>query len=102
MLIKKPSDINPSEITPESVYRNRRQFIEDSGKLLLGAAAASTLPSLANAQIGAGLMARAPASMRRSPPAAWWADKFANIKPAPDSAPFYTGESLTPYEDVVS
>jgi len=102
MLIKKPSDINPSEITPESVYRNRRQFIEDSGKLLLGAAAASTLPSIANAQTGAGLMARAPASMRRSPPAAWWADKFANIKPAPDSAPFYTGESLTPYEDVVS
>jgi sulfoxide reductase catalytic subunit YedY len=66
MLIKKPSDINPSEITPESVYRNRRQFIEDSGKLLLGAAAASTLPSIANAQTGAGLMARAPASMRRS------------------------------------
>ena len=36
MLIKKPSDIKPSEITPESVYRNRRQFIRDSGTLALG------------------------------------------------------------------
>lgn len=100
MLIKKPSDINPSEITPESVYRNRRQFIGDSGKLLLGAAAASALPSIANAQIGDRLMARAPVTMQRTPPAAWWADKFADIKAAPGSGPFYTSETLTPYEDV--
>ena len=100
MLIKKPSDIKSSEITPESVYRNRRQFIGDGSKLLLGAAAASAMPSLANAQTGDSLKARAPASMQRTPPAAWWADKFADIKPAPDSEPFYTGEALTPYEDV--
>ena len=100
MLIKKPSDIKPSEITPESVYRNRRKFMFDSGKLLIGSAAASTIPSLANSQTGDALKARAPVEMRRSPPSAWWADKFNNIKPAPDSEPFFTGETLTPYEDV--
>ena len=36
MLIKKPSDIKPSEITPESVYRNRRQFMKEAGSLALG------------------------------------------------------------------
>lgn len=27
MLIKKPSDIEPAEITPRDIYMNRRQFI---------------------------------------------------------------------------
>ena len=98
MLIKRPSDIKPSEITPESIYKNRRDFMFDGGKALLGAAGA--LPSIANAQNGEALKARAPAAMRRSPPAAWWAEKFQNIKPAPDSEPYFTGETLTPYEDV--
>jgi len=44
MLIKRPSDIAPSEITPEGVYLGRRQFIRDAG---LGAAAfALGAPSL--------------------------------------------------------
>lgn len=100
MLIKKPSDIKPSEITPESVYRNRRQFMTDGTKLMLGAAAAGALPSIANAQNGDQLKARAPAGMTRPAPAQWWQDKFSNIKPAPDAGPYYTGETLTPYEDV--
>lgn len=101
MLIKKPSDIKPSEITPESVYRNRRQFIGDSGKLLLGAAAGA-IPTVGNAQTGDALKARAPAGLQRSPAAPWMRDKFSDIKPAPDSEPFYTGESLTPYQDVTT
>ena len=100
MLIKKPSDIKPSEITPESVYRNRRQFIRDSSTLALGAAAATGLPSMASAQDGNSLKARAPVTMKTTPPSPWWADKFENIKPAPDSEPFFTGETLTPYRDV--
>jgi len=35
MLIKRPSDIKPSEITPESTYQNRRQFMQQTGKLAL-------------------------------------------------------------------
>ncbi|MBY4675505.1 protein-methionine-sulfoxide reductase catalytic subunit MsrP [Marinobacterium arenosum] len=44
MLIKKPDDIRPSEITPESVYLNRRQFMRG---LLGGAALAASGTALA-------------------------------------------------------
>jgi len=42
MLIKKPSDILPSEITPEPVYRDRRRFIQTlaAGTLLASSPAA--------------------------------------------------------------
>lgn len=39
MLIKKPADIRPSEITPERIYHERRRFLQ------LGAAGALTLAS---------------------------------------------------------
>ena len=100
MLIKKPSDINPSEITSESVYRNRRRFIRDSGALALGMAVGAGSSSTVSAQDGDSLKARAPVTMQRTPPASWWEDKFTSIKPAPDSEPFFTGETLTPYRDV--
>ena len=47
MLIKKPDSIKSSQITPESIYRNRRQFM----KAGLGLAAVSSLglPSIAQA-----------------------------------------------------
>jgi len=50
MLIKKPSDIQSSEITPESVYRNRRQFILAAS----GAAAGLLAPGLASSAPQAG------------------------------------------------
>jgi methionine sulfoxide reductase catalytic subunit len=100
MLIKKPSDIKPSEITPESVYKSRRKFMQQSSALMLGAAAGGGLPTIANAQNGGGLKAPAPASLTTSAPAAWWGDKFDNIQAAPDSEPYYTGEAMTPYDDV--
>lgn len=100
MLIKKPSDIKSSEITPESVFRNRREFMEKAGTIALGSALAGAVPMSASAQDGDALKARAPANLTRSAPAEWWEEKFANIKPAPDSEPFFTGETLTPYEDV--
>ncbi|MCA0375320.1 MAG: protein-methionine-sulfoxide reductase catalytic subunit MsrP [Gemmatimonadetes bacterium] len=37
MLIRHPDDIPSSEITPEGVYHNRRQFIGTAGALALGA-----------------------------------------------------------------
>tara|TARA_B110000014_G_C20124532_1_gene597938 strand:+ start:3786 stop:4829 length:1044 start_codon:yes stop_codon:yes gene_type:complete len=100
MLIKKPSDIKPSEITSESVYRSRRRFIRDSGALALGMAVGAGSSSTLSAQDGDSLKARAPVNMKRTPPDSWWEDKFATIKPAPDSEPFFTGETLTPYRDV--
>jgi methionine sulfoxide reductase catalytic subunit len=100
MLIKKPSDIKASEITSESAYRNRRQFMGDSGKLILGAAATG-MPAIATAQSGA-LKAPTPAGRGVSSSPDWWQEKSGSIKPAPDSEPYFTGESLTPYDDVTS
>ena len=41
MLIKKPADIASSEITPKSLYMNRRKFL--AGTAILGAAALAVL-----------------------------------------------------------
>jgi len=43
MLIKKPTDIRPSEITPENLYLRRREFIKSAGSLLLTAGAAPSI-----------------------------------------------------------
>jgi len=45
MLIKKPSDIRSSEITSESAYRNRRQFIQAATAALGATAAGALLPA---------------------------------------------------------
>ncbi|MFN4236754.1 MAG: protein-methionine-sulfoxide reductase catalytic subunit MsrP [Vogesella sp.] len=45
MLIRHPSDIAPSEITPHSVYLNRRQFMAGSAGLLLPVASIAALPA---------------------------------------------------------
>ncbi|MGL6041250.1 MAG: protein-methionine-sulfoxide reductase catalytic subunit MsrP, partial [Deefgea sp.] len=44
MLIRRPSDILPSEITPKSVFLNRREFMAASaGALLLAGEASAAL-----------------------------------------------------------
>ena len=100
MLIKKPADIQPSEITPESVYRRRREFMRDGAMLAAGAMLSPLAAPVALAQQGDALKAAAPAGLTRTPPAPWWAGKFEHVQPAPSEEPFYTNESLTPYEDV--
>jgi sulfoxide reductase catalytic subunit YedY len=47
MIIKRPNDIKPSEITAESIYLNRRQFLRAAGFAALGAAAAVSGPTWA-------------------------------------------------------
>jgi len=42
MLIRKPDDLPSSEITPERLYRDRREFLRAAGLLGLAAVAAST------------------------------------------------------------
>jgi len=39
MLIKRPNDIRPSEITPHGIYLRRREFVSAAGALALGVAA---------------------------------------------------------------
>ena len=96
MLIKKPDDIKGSEITPQSVYNQRREFMKGAG-LIAGAA---MLPGMGFAQGSGGLKARAPAGLTSSPAAPWLASKFSTITPAPNSAPYFTDEEMTPYGDV--
>ena len=60
VLIRTPSAIDPSEITPESVYRERRRFMQ-AGLALAGAAALSGLPRHSRAGVYANA-ARSPFS----------------------------------------
>ena len=47
MLIRRPSDIPPSEITPKDIYARRREFVKAAGFLGLGAAAGVLTPAAA-------------------------------------------------------
>ena len=90
ILIKKPSDIRASEITDESVYLNRRRFIQGAGV----AAAAAMLPSsLALADERKVLVHDGPTPGVQKPPA-WLAKQIASATPGP----FSTDEKVTPYE----
>jgi len=79
MLIKKPADIRPSEITSRSLYLNRREFIRAAAGIggAAGLAAAGiTLPSTAHAGV-----------------------KLQNVR---KSALSTTGEELTPLKDIMT
>lgn len=77
MLIRKPSDIKPSEITDPGLYRQRRRFIQSGGVLLLGAGGLS--------------MRRLAARENPSRRLEFTANRV-----------FSTDEEQTPYEDVTS
>src|SRR5271165_6420947 len=83
MLIKKPADIPSSEITPKSLYLNRRKFL--AGTAVAGAAAMA----------GAGLKELAfPSRNVEASPAP--AGKFEGAQ----KSPFSTSETITPFKDV--
>lgn len=84
MLIKRPPDIPPSEITPESVYLNRRRFM----CAMAGAGALAALPGAWGA----------PAYRHGGEPSgpAWLRAQLADSRPA--EVPLE--EKLTPYEHV--
>ncbi len=88
MLIRQAADVRPSEITPESIYRQRRQFIKGlaagSALLMSGSAAA-----LARYDLGEDL--------KRYPGPDWLQQK---LRAAGASSEFSTAEKLTPYQHV--
>lgn len=47
MIIKRPGSLKPSEITDESTYLNRREFLATTSKAALAVAAGITLPEVA-------------------------------------------------------
>lgn len=91
MLIKHPSKIPTSEITPESAYKNRRQFIGQS----LGAIAlmqTALVPGLAQAGYKYEINDRLPTYTGPD----WLEGKLHDLK----VGPYATDEKLTPYLDV--
>ncbi len=82
MLIKKPSDIRYSEVTPRHLYMNRRKFIA-------AAAAAAGAAALADRRI-----------------AQWFAPRAVQAAGAKlavaTKSPFSTSEKMTPYQDVTT
>jgi len=76
LLIKRPADIRPSEITDRSTYLARRRFILGTGALI----AATTIPGLRKEAHGASRQ------------------KFGQLA----KSPFSTNEELTSYEDVTT
>ena len=84
MLIKKPADIPPSEITPESVYLNRRQFVAGLGL----ASATALLAGCAEADSG-----NSQPTVDEAIPG-----RVLSFSAASDTAAgFSTDESITPY-----
>ena len=79
MLIKKPDDIRPSEITPQWVYTNRRKFLGGALGLAAGAAAVEALKKII------------------WPPDHVWAGNKLNVAA---KSPFSTTEPVTSYDNV--
>src|SRR5579864_1110803 len=77
MLIKKPSDIPPSEITPKSLYMNRRQFM--GGAAVFGAALAAGAYEMVNPS-----------------------EANANTKLTTAPSKFSTTEKQTPFKDITN
>ena len=87
MLIKRPDDIQPSEITSPSVYRDRRRFMRDSAGLV------------AAAMFGGGLSllgTRGAAALATDPDAT--GPKLEGVV----ESGYRLDEELTPYDDITS
>lgn len=95
MLIKSRTgrEIPSSEITPESIYHSRRDFMRTAAQISFGAGLAGT-PILAQAQSEADL------NIASKP--AWLEQQIAARKAVPASGPFNTTETLTPIADVTT
>jgi len=104
MIIKTRKEIPSSEITPESVYRERRKFLKSGANLALGVGAAGTglMSPTARAQVGDALFSRAPADINLASRPDWLVEKVANRTDAPASGSFNTDEEKTPFDDVTT
>ncbi len=85
MLIKKPADIKPSEITPETIYHQRRKFMQHVVSTGIAGALVASVPGLIFAE-----------------------DKNSSQRPAGEKlsaiskSPYSTDEPLTPFDDVAT
>ena len=99
MIIKTGKEIPSSEITPESNYRNRREFLKDGANVALGVgvAASGLLSPGASAQV---TTPRTAEQLNLASKPEWLTRKVLDADSAPNSGPYITDEMLTPYKDV--
>ena len=93
MIIQVKSDIIPSEITPQEVFDNRRDFLQKAGFGLLAGSAAALSGSLHAATVNSGSVKASTKSTKVS---------TALKLPAFNKTHYGAGETLTPYEDVTT
>jgi methionine sulfoxide reductase catalytic subunit len=95
--IRKASDIPSSEITPESVYFSRRDFMRGVGGIAIGSATGGLMSSAALADAD-----KTPAELNVASKPAWLAQKLSQRKPVPASGPFVAADAKTPFSDVTT
>lgn len=102
--IKSGKEIPSSEITLESAYKSRRQFIADSAKTIAGSAVIGSglLSNQLVAQTGDSLFSRAPSDINLASRPQYLIDKVKARKAVPESGPYTTKESKTPFDDVTT
>lgn len=89
VVIKKPSDIKSSEITPEHVYLNRRRFLQGSG-VLAASAMLPAMPALADTRK---VLVHDGPTPGKQPAPDWLVEQIAATTPGP----FSTDEKVAPY-----
>jgi sulfoxide reductase catalytic subunit YedY len=97
MLIKSRAgrEIPSSEITPESVYRSRRDFMRTAAQVSLGA-------GLVGTSMFAQGQSSAAAELNLAGKPAWLEQQIAARKPVPEAGPYTTSEQMTPFSDVTT
>ncbi len=91
--VKTGREIPSSEITPESVYHSRRDFMRTAAQVSLGA-------GLVGSSVFTQAQAAAAADLNLASKPAWLEQQIAARKPVPESGFYTTTEQITPFDDV--
>ena len=102
MIIKTKKPIPSSEITSETAYRNRRDFLEGSMNIAMGAGLAGSGLMSPSAMAQDGSQPRTAAQLNLASKPQWLTQQVAMSRPAPADGPYNTDEALTPYTDVTT
>jgi len=102
MIIKTGKQIPSSEITSETAYRNRRQFLKGGVNLALGAGVAGSGLLSPTAMAQDATQARSAEQLNLAAKPQWLTEQVAQSRAAPESGPYTTNERLTPYQDVTT
>jgi sulfoxide reductase catalytic subunit YedY len=102
MIIKTKKPIPSSEITSETAYRNRREFLKGSMNIAVGASLAGSGLMSPAAMAQDGSQPRSAEQLNLAAKPQWLTQQVARSTSAPASGPYNTDEALTPYADVTS